>query len=372
MKKGSSYWHRMLGVATALLLGISPLCSTPIFAAGKTVLVLPFHVEAGPEVPNAVNTVPQSILDKFKAQGFTAIPLDRAKGLFRASGLHSIDLAGAKKLGNQAGADLVVYGVFNQVGKGFKMETRLVPVKAGKAVPANLEKDSIAKLSDAAEQIVSRGNSVLHAIELSPAPLPSTPTPQAPRSAAEQIVPMNVPVSGGLADVKIRGIQNMDSDVVLMRMTIRKGDKPDAAALNEEVKRIWEMGYFTDVQAHMEGNVLVFDVVEKPRIEHIVIEGADKVSSEDVLAAMSTRTGNVLNEQTLAEDLKKISELYNKEGYYLAKPTYRIDKRSNGKGASLVITVDEGKKLYITEVRVDGLKQMKQSDMSKYMAMSDP
>ena len=73
-----------------------------------------------------------------------------------------------------------------------------------------------------------------------------------------------------------------------MRLTIRKGDSPDATAINEEVKRIWDMGYFSDVQATLEGNVLVFTVVEKPRIDNIVVDGSDKVSKDDVLAAMPT------------------------------------------------------------------------------------
>ena len=148
-----------------------------------------------------------------------------------------------------------------------------------------------------------------------------------------------------------------------------KGDTPSANDINEEVKRIWELGYFSDVQAHMEGNVLVFTVAEKPRIENIIVEGNHEIDAEDVIAAMGTKSGNVLNEQLIADDLQKINELYRKEGYYLARSSYRLDSRSGSRGAVLVIQVEEGNKLYIKEVKIEGLEQLDKSDMDKYLAL---
>lgn len=375
MKRLLRSFLSLVGVfaATALFTGAIPESSP---AAGNTVLVLPFQVSAGPLLPDASQAVPQAVIDKMKSQGLTPIPLDKARGLFNASGMKSIDLESARRLGRSARADLVVYGSFNQKGQGFTMETRLVPVGTGRAVPTHFERDSVGALGDAAGQLASRASLTLRDAGSSTAPVVgnadagSEPAPAKP-AVNDTLVPLRTGGGVTLSDVTVRGIHNMDPDVVLMRLSIRKGDSPDANAINEEVKRIWEMGYFTDVQAHMEGSVLVFDVVEKPRIDNIIVEGTDKVDEDDVLSAMTTRKGNVLNEQTLSDDLQKITELYRKEGYYLAKPTYRIEKRSGGKGSVLIITVNEGKKLYISEVKVDGLKELKQSDMTKYMALRE-
>nr|MDE5833578.1 outer membrane protein assembly factor BamA [Desulfovibrio sp.] len=128
--------------------------------------------------------------------------------------------------------------------------------------------------------------------------------------------------------------------------------------------------YFSDVQAHVEGNVLVFTVVEKPRIDNIIVEGSKEVDAEDVIAAMGTKPGSVLNEQMIADDLQQITELYHKEGYYLAKANYRLQDRPGGRGgAILVIEVDEGKKLYIKDVVINGLEQLDRDDMDKYLAL---
>ncbi|WP_296304706.1 outer membrane protein assembly factor BamA [uncultured Desulfovibrio sp.] len=335
-------------------------------AAGQTVLVLPFQANAGPEMPNASRDVPQLICDQLAQNGLTPIPMDKARGLLARGGNGSIDLAEARRLGRMAGADLVVYGNFNQLGSGFSMDTRLVPVKEGQAVPARFERDSLLALAECASDLAGRAASVMGAGEASAPAATPLAAPAAGRT------PSFVPMQGsakGLADVQVRGLQVMDPDVVLTRLTIRRGDSPDADAINEEVKRIWEMGYFNDVQATLEGNVLVFTVSEKPRIENIIVEGSDAVDADDVLAAMGTRSGNVLNEQLISDDLQKINELYRKEGYYLAKASYRLDSRQGGKGAVLVITVDEGNKLYIKEVKIDGIKELDRSGLDKYLAL---
>ena len=155
MKRLLRRFLSLVGVfaATALFTGAIPESSP---AAGNTVLVLPFQVSAGPLLPDASQAVPQAVIDKMKSQGLTPIPLDKARGLFNASGMKSIDLESARRLGRSAGADLVVYGSFNQKGQGFTMETRLVPVGTGRAVPAHFERASVGALGDAAGQLASR------------------------------------------------------------------------------------------------------------------------------------------------------------------------------------------------------------------------
>ncbi len=333
-------------------------------AGQPTVLVLPFQANAGPDMPNASRDVPQLIITSLEQNGLRAVPLSRASGLLRAANGETIDLAAARRLGRQAGADLVIYGNFNQLGDGFTMETRLVPVDKGEVVPAAFERQSLLALGECASALASRASSMVgRAAAEAPQP--------APAASGTGLVPMGAPAAatGGLADVQVRGMNVLDPDTVLMRLTIRKGDTPDANAINEEVKRIWDMGYFSDVQASLEGNVLVFTVVEKPRIDNIIVEGSKEVDAEDVIAAMGTKPGSVLNEQMLSDDLQKIAELYRKDGFYLAKASYRLQDRPGGRGAVLVITVNEGNKLYIKEVDIEGIKELDKDDMDKYLAL---
>ena len=185
--------------AAALLSGSLPVQT---LAAGNTVLVLPFHVDAGPLLPNASQAVPQAIIDKMKAQGLAPVPLDKARGLFNASGMKSIDLESARRLGRSAGADLVVYGSFDQKGQGFTMETRLVPVGTGRAVPAHFQRESVGALGEAAGQLASRATLTLRDAGESTAPIVGGPGAgsepvQAKPAVSDTLVPLRT--GGGVS-----------------------------------------------------------------------------------------------------------------------------------------------------------------------------
>ena len=109
-----------------------------------------------------------------------------------------------------------------------------------------------------------------------------------------------------------------------------------------------------DIEQGGQGRVLVFTVKEKPRIDDVIVNGSDEVKKEDILAAMSSKTGSVLNDRLLAEDIQKVTELYRKEGFYLAEVNYRIEQKANSASAVLVFDVKEGKKLYIKEIKLEG------------------
>jgi len=49
------------------------------------------------------------------------------------------------------------------------------------------------------------------------------------------------------------------------------------------------------------------------------------VKKDDILEAMSTKAGGVLNLKVLADDLGKIRELYSKKGYYKTEVTYELE-----------------------------------------------
>ena len=301
MKKHLRNWLGLFCFALlACLWGVAPLQ-----AAGNTVLVLPFQVTAGPEMPNAARDVPQIIGTEMQQRGLSVIPMDKARSLLSSRG-GSIDMAAARELGKKAGADLVLFGSFKQNGEGFALQSLLVPVNEGQAKPANFDRPSLLSLNECAAAMAGQASGMLAGAAAAAPAASSAPRtePNDPIGRAD-FVPMGT-AKGALADVQVRGLQVMDPEVVLMRLSIRKGDTPSANDINEEVKRIWELGYFSDVQAHMEGNVLVFTVAEKPRIENIIVEGSHEIDAEDVIAAMGTKSGNVLNEQLIADDLQKI------------------------------------------------------------------
>ena len=337
------------------------------FATSK-VLILPYQVNGSADVANVKQDISNLMADNLRKAGIKVVSNEKATSILKAQNIETVDLQVARKLAKSAGVTAVVYGAFNQLGDGFSLDSRIVPADASKSADVvTLQKQSLMELAPAANTLSERVVSVVAPkAKVTQASVPAATKPVASAPKTQNIVIKK----GALTDIQINGLRIMDPDAVLMRLSIHKGDMPDAIAINEEIKRIWDMGYFSDVKARMEaGPILIFDVVEKPKIDSIQVEGSDEIDQEDILASMTTKTGAVLNDKIIAEDLQRVTDLYRKEGYYLAKVTHAVIPRDNGVGARLIITVVEGSELYISEVKINGLNKLDKDDIAEYMAL---
>jgi len=307
------------------------LCfSTNAEAAKNNILLLPFDINA-PDVTNIEKRIQSLIEEKLKNYDFDVILGNTAP----------IDARAARQQALNAETELALYGTYNQVGQGFSLNARIVQIGSNLVRPYYAEGRSLVDLPSAIDEIVSQ-------------------------------VPFLLKNTSGITAIEVHGIEVLDPARVLMRISSQIGDAPNAEDMDEDVRSIWDMGYFSDVSARLidsplgAGEILVFDVVEKPRIVSVRIEGSDVLDYEDVIAAMNSSSGTVLNENLLAEDLYVVKELYRKKGYYLTEISYSIENTNEGRGAILVLSVNSGKKLYIKQVNMMGVDEDMQKALRKF------
>ncbi len=310
------------------------------------ILVLPFQINAGPDMQHLNDSFHDTLAQRMAAKGIQVVPTATMLRLLETRRVSTLDASTVRSLASAAGATHAVYGTVSQLGDAVSIDARLVSVSEAHPVkPLFVEqREGRGTVAPAIEDLAARVNSEFLRKD-------------------------------AIAGVEVRGTKVLDPDVVLMRINTRKGDLLDSAAVDREVKRIWELGYFSDVQVDLEprdeGLVLVYTVTEKPRIETIAVEGAHDIDKDDILSVMSSKAGSILNEKLLADDIQKILELYRKDGFYLAKVDQRVDARQGGASAALVLTITEGKKLYIKKVSLEGVKQLDESDVKKQMLLSE-
>lgn len=314
-------------------------------ATGDRVLVLPFQINAGPQMERLNDELPSLVLQRLLAKGINVVPEREVNALLAKEKITSFNLQVVRSLADRLGAVAAVYGSYSQVGEAFSIDARFVEAGGSSVVkPIFVERQTGVELLPAVDELTTRISNEIKRRDM-------------------------------VAGVEVRGTKVLDSDVVLMRINTRKGDAIDMEAIDREVNRIWDLGYFSDVSVNVEprqdGLFLVYTVKEKPRIESVVVEGAKDVSTDDILAAMSTKAGSVLNEKLLAEDLQKITEVFRKDGFYLAQVGHRIDTREGGTAAALVITVTEGNKLYIKKVDIQGAEQLKAGDVKDELVLTE-
>lgn len=332
-------------IALLVLVAQGTIARATVAQENTTIMVLPFQVNATEQLAYLHDDLPNLIAQRLVAKGMHVLPQSDVQLLLQKQHVRELDIATARNLAVQGKAGYALYGSFTQLGDAFSIDVRVVDaLGVSAAKPYFIQKEGIINILPAVDELVDR--------------------------MMGEFTSRNT-----ISDIKIRGTRVLDPDVVLMRLAGHKGDVIDPIAINNEVKRIWNLGYFSDVQASIEqggeGNILVYTVTEKPRIENIVIEGSDNVDKDDILTAISSKTGAVLNDKILAEDLQKVTELYRKEGFYLAKIKHSIDMQPGKPSATLLLHVEEGNKLYIKDIRIEGLEHIDADELKDLLALQE-
>jgi len=175
-----------------------------------------------------------------------------------------------------------------------------------------------------------------------------------------------------IADIQIKGNYSVSTASILSRLKIQPGDVFEESALNKELKRLYAMGYFSDVfievEEHAGGVIVVFTVVEKPIITGIEFKGNTRIKSGNLLQKISTKAGDLLDYNRVAQDVAAIKGYYVEEGYYRIGVDYDIEKSGNGEKAKLVFLINEGHTLKVKSINVEGNMSFPSDSIKKLLA----
>ncbi len=308
------------------------------------IAVLPFEVNAGKKLDHLRQDLHVSLGEKLAARGYKVVDKNQITSVIVENNMTYLDIAVARDIGLLVSANWVIYGSFTQVSNTISMDVRLVDALGLRpAKPLFVVQEHSADVDMALNSLVEKLN-----YEFS-------------RRDRVEII-------------EVEGTSSLDKDVVLMRMRLKKGDLYTAQKINEELRNIYALGYFDDVQVATEnlpeGMKVIFIVREKPTIQVIDIVGTDVLDEDDVLALLTTKAGSIVNPKILADDLARVKSEYSKKGYYNVKVSHELETGATGR-ARLNIIVDEGQKLYIKEIHILGAKALDADDIKSELALKE-
>lgn len=160
-----------------------------------------------------------------------------------------------------------------------------------------------------------------------------------------------------IATISPEGNKRIDSGAILRKIKSKTGDLYDQASLRNDLKAIYKMGYFNDVQIDVSespaGKKVIFRVVEKPVIKSVIFDGIEELKEEDVKEAANIKERFILNPAKITVAKEAIRQLYKTKGYYNSQVESKISYPDDA-GAVVEFTIDEGKKVYIKEITVEG------------------
>ncbi|OGP92847.1 MAG: outer membrane protein assembly factor BamA [Deltaproteobacteria bacterium RBG_16_48_10] len=170
--------------------------------------------------------------------------------------------------------------------------------------------------------------------------------------------------------IMILGNVKVEEGVIRGAIKSREGGPFSVEKIREDLRSIFDVGSFTDVQVDIkstpQGKEVIFIVVEKPSIKDILIKGNNKVKLDDIKEKISLPPRSILNLEKVKENSEQIRKLYFSKGYYGVKVEYKVDYLETNE-AVVTFTISEGPKGNIQKIVFKGNKKIKSSQLKKLM-----
>ena len=320
---------------------IAVLCFCPKTAHpmdSVRVMVLPFEIHAIGEPSYLKEEILAVITSHLKQEGATIL----APGIIPdfTSGETTESFGQIRNLGIKNGVDYVVWGSFTLIGQQFSLDVKMIEsFDEGPPRVFIKEGQGIENLSGTVKQLA-------------------------------RDIGMKLFKREKVASVVIADNKRIEADAIKRVIKTKPGDIYLSKSLSEDLKAVYEMGYFDDIRIEAEdtpiGKNIIFRVKEKPTIRVIHIKG-NKVYKEDkVKENLTIKTGSILNISKIRSNVDRIEELYKEKNYHNVQITYKIHPLEQNQ-VDLEFSIDEGEKVLIKSIIFEGNHAYADKELKKYM-----
>ncbi|WP_422822553.1 outer membrane protein assembly factor BamA [Vreelandella alkaliphila] len=159
-----------------------------------------------------------------------------------------------------------------------------------------------------------------------------------------------------VSDIRVEGLQRVSAASVFNAFPVNANDRVSEQQLAAAARDLFATGLFEDVSLAREGDVLVIQVVERPTIARLNIEGNQQISDEDLrngLRESGLSEGQVLQLSTLEEIQRELEGVYQAQGRYSAGIDVEVDEIDEGR-VQVNINVNEGEVAKIRQINIVG------------------
>ncbi len=339
-----SYSGHILVPFPVFLLLIPLLIPTDVRAQlSDKIAVLPFKIYMLKPMDHLVLGLQEMLTARLAREGFDLMdPAIINKSKLPRIKLSDLDLV--RKVGKEKRIDWLIKGSLTQIGEKISLDLTLTPISTERR-PSSVfvVGDRIDRLA----QILERAVLAL-------------------KNRIKGIIQID--------SVYIKGNKRIETDAILAAIESQKGAIFDAGSLDKDLRSIYQMGFFEDVQINVEdgpgGKIITYRVSEKPSIGKIKFEGNKKIDRKDLMEILGIKKYSILNRKGIKDSLERLKDHYHKEGYYNVEIGEKIEDLPNNEVA-LIYQIKEGDKVYIRKIKFFGNAKYNDDDLKDLMETSE-
>ncbi len=166
--------------------------------------------------------------------------------------------------------------------------------------------------------------------------------------------------------IEVQGNKRIETATILAKIKTKEGDVFSPSLIREDIKVLYQLGHFEDVQVRTEGfeNGLkvIFSVKEKPLIREITFEGNDELTTEKLKEGLTLLPRTAFNMQLINDNAEKIRLKYQDDGFYDAVVVPVVTELRGG-DRNVVFYIEEGKKVRLEDVIITGNKALSSKEI---------
>ena len=173
-------------------------------------------------------------------------------------------------------------------------------------------------------------------------------------------------------EIKVEGLQRMELGTFFNMLPLQVGETLEIARVPTIIRTLFSAENFDDIRIFRDGNTLLIDVVERPTISDITIDGNKDIKTEQILEVMKQSgfaKGEVYNPAAIKNIIGGMQEQYFSHGKYSVKITNKVIRRSRNR-VLIQFDVKEGDPARIESINIVGNQLFSDEDLLDQFELS--
>lgn len=175
-------------------------------------------------------------------------------------------------------------------------------------------------------------------------------------------------------EVTVEGNRRIPTSTVSLQVSSTPGAELDESAVQADVKEIYKTGFFEQVTAkvrqrgdHVE---LVFDVVEKPALRGVLLQGNDEVGDDTIKEKLNISARRFLDRQKIVAGISELKKHYHTLGYYDTEIDYTVTPVLDNQ-VDLTFKIKEGEKVRLRTIVFEGNSKVETDELESVIATGE-
>jgi outer membrane protein insertion porin family len=178
-----------------------------------------------------------------------------------------------------------------------------------------------------------------------------------------------------IVEVRVENNKRVEAEAVRRGLKQRVGQKFEASRTADDLKALWALKYFSDLQLLVQrtpaGLVYVVRVQEKPAVHSVKLEGNDELSKDDFKDVIDLKAYSILDLAAVKKNVKKIQDKYVEKGFFLADVKYEVRPLEGGQEVDVIFVIEEHAKVMVSDINFVGAKNVPSEDLKSGMATQE-